>query len=113
MKSESEARSRAAKLPIAWLCGLVLLQPAIMGAAAEAPPAEREPAAEASAETAEPATEPTQPSTSPAAPAEPTPSPAAPGRDAQRNRAERTSPERFQPSEQVRADFDVSFPVDI
>ncbi len=58
---------------------------------------------------ATPAEQPTEQAAPPATPAEGKPAPPAAATD----RKPGTSPSRFEPSEKVRADFDVSFPVDI
>ena len=74
--------------------------------------------------TAGPAPAPTESATAPAAPAVPTDSQAAPAEPAAPaavkpapaaapDRKAGPSPGRFEPTEKVRADFDVSFPVDI
>ena len=53
----------------------------------------------------------TAPSAAAKTPVEPAPSTAQP--EANKNPPATESPERFEPTEKVRADFDVSFPVDI
>jgi hypothetical protein len=58
---------------------------------------------------AAPAAQPTEQTAPPATPAEGKTAPPAAATD----RKPATSPGRFEPSEKVRADFDVSFPVDI
>jgi hypothetical protein len=84
------------------MLALLLAWHALPGSAQDAEPAAVPPAA-TSGEPEKAATE-----TAPKAPAPSAPAPKAATAD-----SAASSPERFEPSEKVRADFDVSFPVDI
>jgi hypothetical protein len=94
----------------AWL--LAGFAAATLALAQQSPPAE--PTAEPPPSTAAETPLPTPPTTAEApAPAGKDDAPAATEPAANKPAAARGSPQRFEPSEKVRADFDVAFPIDI
>ena len=104
---------RSLGLAVALLCGAL----AVVGALRAQVPGQKPPASVSPAAAAPPTDGAPVAASAAAAPAAPTaeasPAAAAPPADGKPARGSGASPSHFEPTEKVRADFDVSFPVDI